>query len=207
MVARSPQPGRRPAIPGPPLHPVIRNAARGELPTWAEASAERRAHMGRVADLLEEWATSLDLGAREKTRWRAAGVLHDTLRDADFDALRPLVATEMRGLPGKMLHGPAAAARLRDDGVEDEALLLAVAWHTLGHPALDRLGRALYMADYLEPGRSYDPDRLASLRSRVPAELDDVLRVVASERIQRSIDRGHPLLEPTTAFWNGLVDG
>jgi HD superfamily phosphohydrolase YqeK len=206
-VANVARPGRPPTDPGPGLHPVVESAARGDPPDWTEASRKRRAHMGRVADLMGRWARAFDLDDRDIARWRAAGILHDALREAEVDTLRPLVEPEMRDLPGKMLHGPAAAARLRADGVRDDALLRAVAWHTLGHPDFDRLGRALYLADYLEPGRKYDSDRLARLRDRVPRNLDKVLRKVASLRIQQSIDQGCPLLETTTAFWNGIVDG
>lgn len=189
------------------MHPVLEAAAGGELPRWAEASPDRREHMGRVSDLMATWAGRLDLPDADVLRWRAAGMLHDALRDADFETLRPLVGPDLKDSPGKMLHGPAAAARLRRDGVEDEALLLAVSWHTLGHPDFDRLGRALYLADYTEPGRDYESEHLASLRARVPAEMAAVLREVATARIQRSLERGRPLLDPTIGFWNAIIDG
>lgn len=189
------------------MHPIVSAAAEGELPAWAEASESRRAHMRRVADVMERWASVWGLPDEEITRWRATAMLHDALRDAEFDALRPIVDPVLRDRPGKMLHGPATATRLRDEGVEDHALVLAVAWHTLGHPGFDRLGRALYLADYLEPGREYESDAMAARRERVPEALDEVLRDVAADRIGRSLERGRPLLTPTIDFWNGLVDG
>lgn len=133
-------------------------------------------------------------------------MLHDALRDADPDALRPRVPEGLKDLPAGMLHGPAAAARLAGDGVEDESLLLAVRWHTTGHPAFDRLGRALYLADFAEPGRSGDADRLAALRSRVPGAMDAVLVEVAAERIGRTLAGAHRLRVQTVDFWNSLVN-
>ncbi len=189
------------------LHPVLVDAAAGRPPGWAKLSPGRRQHVGRVADLMETWAERLGIDERDTARWRAAGLLHDALRDADFDSLRPLVEPGLRDLPGKMLHGPAAAARLRSDGVDDAPILLAVAWHTLGHPDFDRLGRALYLADYTEPGRDYESPELAARRDRVPDDMDGVLREVAADRIGRSVQRGRPLIEPTVGFWNRLVDG
>lgn len=189
-----------------PLHPLVAAAAAGRLPDWAEASPDRREHVARVAELMERWAGRAGLGERDRARWRAAGILHDALRDADFDRLRPLVAPELRDSPGKMLHGPAVAARLRQEGVEDEPLLLAVAWHTLGHPDFDTLGRALYLADYTEPGRDYESADLASKRARVPDAMRDVLREVARDRIGHSLGQGRPLLDPTVGFWNALVE-
>jgi 2-amino-4-hydroxy-6-hydroxymethyldihydropteridine diphosphokinase len=187
------------------LHPVIAKAAKGRLPDWAVVTPEREQHAARVADLMDGWAQGLGVERQDRVRWRAAGHLHDSLRDADFDALRPLVDPAIRGVPGKLLHGPAAAARLRTDGVDDAPLLLAVAWHTLGHPDFDELGQALYLADYLEPGREYVSPELAALRDRVVEDMAAALRAVATERIGRMIRRGRPLVEPTVGFWNALV--
>lgn len=189
------------------LHPLIAAAADGRLPDWAEASSGRRKHVARVSKLMERWAERAGLSDDDRARWRAAGLLHDALRDADHDELRALVPPDLRNIPGKMLHGPGAAARLRQDGVEDEPLLLAIAWHTLGHPDFDTLGKALYLADYTEPGRDYESQKLAKKRARVPDELDAVLVDVATDRIRRSIKKGRPLLAPTVGFWNALVEG
>ncbi|MFW5947784.1 MAG: HD domain-containing protein [Gemmatimonadota bacterium] len=189
------------------MHPLIEAAADGRLPDWAEASPRRLDHMARVAELMAAWARDLEPDPAGLARWRAVAMLHDALRDADPAALRPTLPSELRGLPDGLLHGPAAADRLEADGVEDTAILTAVRWHTLGHPDLDRLGRALYLADFLEPGRHYAADRHAALRDRVPYEMAAVLQEVLVERIGKTLRRGHPLRSPTVAFWNGVVDG
>ena len=54
-----------------------------------------------------------------------------------------------------MLHGPAAAARFEREGETRQGVLDAVRYHTIGYLEWDRTGRALYMADFLEPGRSF----------------------------------------------------
>lgn len=156
---------------------------------------------------MDTWAQRAGLSDDDRARWRATGLLHDVLRDADFDDLRQMVAPDLRDKPGKMLHGPGAAARLREEGVDDEPLLLAIAWHTLGHPDFDMLGKALYLADYTEPGRDYDSKKLARKRERVPSEMDAVLLDVATDRVRRSVKKGRPLLAPTVGFWNALVEG
>jgi 2-amino-4-hydroxy-6-hydroxymethyldihydropteridine diphosphokinase len=158
--------------------------------------------MRRVSSLLGEWADALDLAPHERTRWRAAGYLHDALREVPPDELRPLVPEPLKDLAGKLLHGPAAAARLRADGIADEDFLRAVAYHTVGHPDLDDLGRALFIADYIEPGRRYEPQRLATLRARMPAARDQVLRDVLRSRIDRLLRDGRPMRAETVAFWN-----
>lgn len=187
------------------LHPVVRDAARGRLPGWAEVEPGRREHVERVAALLETWATLRGEAPSDVARWTAAGWLHDALRDADPEALRPLLDGSPAELPGALLHGPAAAARLRRDGVADEELLRAVAFHTLGHPDLDDLGRATYCADFLEPGRAPRPEWRASLRERMPGELDAVTREVLAARIGRLLERGLRIHPATVEFWNRTV--
>lgn len=184
---------------------TIERAAAGDLPDWACASDERRAHIGRVMALMDGWASALGLPAAERTRWRAAAALHDALRDAKPDALRPLVDATFRDLPGSALHGPAVAARLRGDGVRDEELLDAVTFHTLGSPRLTRLGRALYLADFLEPARPFRADWRADLRRRMPNEIDDVVVEVAASRITMAIERRVPVRPESVGFWNALV--
>ncbi|HEX7091467.1 MAG TPA: HD domain-containing protein [Longimicrobiales bacterium] len=184
---------------------LIEAAAAGELPAWAEAGPRRRAHMARVARLMDAWACRLGLDEAERVRWRAAAWLHDALRDADPERLRAALGSARPEWPAGLLHGPATAARLEAEGVRDEALVRAVAWHTIGHPDMDRLGHALYIADYIEPGRAYEPERLAVLRARMPAALDAVLREVAERRIAHLVHSRRALAPESVAFWNRLT--
>ena len=102
-------------------------------------------------------------------------------------------------------NGPAAAQRL--EGQADGALLQAIRYHTVGHPGLDRLGRALYLADFLEPGREFAAEWRAGLAARVPDDLDGVLVEVLGSRIQHVITARKPLRAETAAFWSSVVTG
>ena len=190
---------------GAPPGEVVRAAAAGELPAWAVVSPKRRAHIVRVTALLSDWAAALDLGPEERARWAAAGMLHDALRDAPADEIRPLLPPELRSLPDLLLHGPAAAERL--SGQADRGFLDAIRYHTLGHPDLDPLGRALYLADFLEPGRTFDVEGRAALRERMPDELPAVLRQVVGARIRNLVDQAKPIRPETAAFWSSLLAG
>lgn len=180
------------------LSQLVRDAARGRLPEWTQAKPTRREHMGRVAALMAGWARGLGLPVDEVERWAAAGWLHDTLRDADPDQLRPEVPAEYRELPGKLLHGPAAAERLK--GLADDELVGAVRCHTVGSPKFGVLGRALYLADFLEPGRTFSPEWTESLRRRMPAEMDAVLREVVEARIGHVLKNSGTVHPETRAF-------
>lgn len=190
-------------------HPLVEAAGReGRLPEWARCGEKRRAHIERVADLMAGWAERLGLPESERVRWAAAARLHDALRDATPAELREGAARdwpEARNWPGKLLHGPACAARLRDEGVEDEGLLRAVAYHTIGHPELGGLGEYLYLADFLEPGRTYLSDVRDRLRSVLPDERLEALLSVVGLRLAHRLEVRGPIRPETVAFWNRLV--
>ena len=181
------------------LHPLVEAAAEGRLPDWAAVRPARRRHIEGVLALMDRWAGDLNLDGLQRKRWRAAAMLHDSLRDADPETL-----VEAEDLPPRLRHGPAAAARLRGAGVEDAELLEAVRYHTLGWSGWGHLGRFLYLADYLEPGRAWQPAHNASLRARLPADHEQVLRAVCAGRLSERIRRGGALRSESVDFWNSL---
>ena len=127
----------------------------------------------------------------------------EMMRDAPEAELRQL-APEARDFPAEMLHGPAAARQLETDGERRQGVLAAIRWHTVGHPGWDRTGRALYMADFLEPGRKFlraDREFMAGL---VPHDFDGVFRQVIRARLEWSLREGHPLFLETVQLWNAL---
>ena len=186
---------------GKELHPIIVAAARGQLPDWACVKDTRMPHLASVAEVMLAWATELGLDLRERERWAAAGWLHDVLRDADPESLD----AEADGFPAKVRHGPAAAARLRQAGVDDEEMLEAIAYHSLGCGGMGRLGRYLYLADYLEPGRTFDRAEGEALAEHLPHDPEKGLRGVCARRIAHLLDRGTMLRPETVEFWNELV--
>lgn len=185
-------------------HPVVASAALGRLPSWAEAGRRRRRHMERVADLLERWAGDFGVGETTRVAWRAAGFLHDALRDAPPASLARRLPALAR-LPGHARHGPAAAALLRREGVRDAELLHAIRWHTLGSRRFGLLGKLLYAADFVEPGRADRRRWRDGLRERAPAEIDQVLAEIAASRIDYLLRMERPVHPRTVRFWNSLV--
>ena len=84
-------------------------------------------------------------------------------------------------------------------------MLDAVRYHSVGLAEWDMVGRVLYAADFLEPGRPFERDERAELARRFPSDSRSVLREVARRRMARIIASGWPLPEPTVRFWNSLV--
>ena len=172
------------------------------LPAWAKVTEKRRGHIVRVTAQLMQWAQALRLDEDQTARWRDAGLLHDALRDADEAELRTLA-----GKPNalaEMLHGPAAAELLRREGEKREDVLQAIAYHTVGHASFERTGRALYMADFLEPGRTFAEGDRAYLRRHLPHDFEGTFRQVVRMRIEWTLREGKALFPETVEMWNAV---
>jgi nicotinate-nucleotide adenylyltransferase len=122
-------------------------------------SPARAAHSRRVAELAASLCTREGI---DPDRGRIAGLAHDLCKELPKKAQRELAVlyTEAGSamtsalMADKIVHGPAAAALLaRDYGLADEAILEAIAVHTVGKPGMSGLATILYCADKLESGR------------------------------------------------------
>lgn len=172
------------------------------FPSWGIASARRQAHVGRVVALLTEWSVTMRLRPEEAAAWIDAGWWHDALRDADEATLRAMTG-DLHG-PLGLLHGPAAALRLEAYGEQRLDVLEAVRWHTVGRANWTRTGRALYMADFLEPGRAFMQADRAFLARLVPTTFDDVFRTVVRMRIEWALRERKGFSPETVALWNAV---
>jgi len=176
---------------------------RPTLPEWAIVTAARREHFERVADLAARWALDMGVPESERQRWLRAVWLHDALRDAPKEELLRW-APSTPG-PPELRHGPASAARAKAEGETDRGVLDAVRYHSIGLAEWDMVGRILYCADYLEPGRKHEREWRADLAERLPSQPALVIRQVARARVGHMVSSGRTLLEPTVRFWNSLV--
>ncbi len=183
----------------PPL-PLSTPGAVPHLPTWAVASEKRRGHIARVTALLDAWSESLQLDSAQRQAWHDVGRWHDALRDADESVLRANADDPTR--PLGMLHGSAAARWLVRDGESRGDVLDAVRWHTTGSTQWGALGRALYMADFLEPGRPFMQADRAFLANLVPVRFDAVFRQVVRLRLEWALREGKGFASETVALWD-----
>jgi nicotinate-nucleotide adenylyltransferase len=101
----------------------------------------RFAHTKRVIDLAAEMARRF--GADPDKTYLAA-LLHDFAKDP------------AGGVENNLLHGRLAAdAARREFGIEDEDVLNAIRFHTTGRGGMSRLELIVFLADTVEPGRTY----------------------------------------------------
>ena len=182
--------------------PRKNRSAEVAFPSWAVVSKKRRVHVGRVVALLERWAAELRVPSAEADRWRTAGILHDALRDAPEKLLRKI--TGDGDGDAELLHGPAAAMRAAKDGERRRDVLDAARHHTVGSATWARTGRALYMADFLEPGRKFLIAERAFLADQVGRDFAGTFRQVVRLRLEWSLSQGGELFPEAVALWHAV---
>jgi predicted HD superfamily hydrolase involved in NAD metabolism len=151
----------------------------------------RYEHSVRVARCAEILAQHHDLDSRKA---RLAGMLHDLARL--YTPERLISESVSRGLPigtaerehPVLLHARLGAALAREQfGVEDAAVLSAIAKHTMGADEMSPLDQAVYLADSLEPARRF-PERRAlwelALRD-LDAAMRETLKLSARRRAEK----------------------
>ena len=142
---------------------------RDRVLTWLadNVPASRIQHIVGVEQMSVELARHYHIDV-EKAAW--AGLMHDLAK-----YFKPSVLLQMARDEGievdpvceanpHLLHADVSAivARNRFD-MQDEAVLEAIALHTLGRPGMSLLSCVVFIADSLEPGRGNTPE-LEALR-------------------------------------------
>lgn len=132
-----------------------------------------------------------------------AGILHDYARDLSESELlalarcHNLIEDEVEVLVPDLLHARVGSWALRWElGIDDEDLLAAVEYHTLGSEKMSKLAKIIFLADMIEPGRRPYP-ALDNLRRLCSADLDKAMLVGLESTISHCLERGR-LLHPLT---------
>lgn len=94
---------------------------------------------------------------------RLAGILHDCGKNYKGEEAIEYIkqigydADEIEILQPKLLHG-IIGKHLAEEvyGVTDEEVLAAIRWHTTGKAGMNLLEKIIYVADYIEPLRSFE---------------------------------------------------
>lgn len=174
-------------------------------------SKKRFGHMKGVAKTAKRLA---EIYGADPALARLAGILHDWDKDLDNDAIRAKVQDlELEAEIGpwvvenmpQVVHGPTAAAELARDFPELPAEVIdAIHKHTTASLEMTDLDKIIYIADALEPSRTFgNADELRAMIGAV--SLDELYLEVYGFWIEALIGRGAMLHPSTLTIWNALA--
>ncbi|MGN0411525.1 MAG: bis(5'-nucleosyl)-tetraphosphatase (symmetrical) YqeK [Lachnospiraceae bacterium] len=83
-----------------------------------------------------------------------------------------------------LLHAKAGAILAEKEyGITDQNILNAVRYHTTGRPGMSLLEKIVFIADYIEPGRTHSV-YLPEIRKMAFADLDAALKRILSDTLE-----------------------
>jgi nicotinate-nucleotide adenylyltransferase len=130
---------------------------------------------------------------------RTAGLLHDCAR---FDLSRQLDYAEKCGLKcyngdiPDLLHAELGAEIAKAEyGIMDDEIIQSIRYHTAGCLGMSTLDRIIYLADKIEPSRSYDG--IDQIRLAAYQDLDYAVAMAMKQSISYTLKKGGKLYKGT----------
>ena len=148
-------------------------------------------------------------------RAELAGLLHDCAKCIDDEEKLEeckkynveLTAVEKRN--PFLIHSKLGAVYAREKyGVDDDEILSAIRWHTIGRANMTLLEKIIFIADYIEPGRD-KAKNLDLIRRTAFEDIDEAMYMILRdtlEYLKSGEGEFDPATEETYIFYKDLYD-
>lgn len=168
---------------------------------------ERYEHSLGVADCAKRLAEKYGL---DKEKAYLTGLIHDCAKCMpNEDALKIMQTMELcegEITNPKTYHAPVGACVAKDEyNIDDEEILSAIRWHTLGKPNMTTFEKIIFLADKIEertrPHEIIDPI-IEALNSD---GLDSAILLCYKNTIKSLVDRNLKICKITIDIYNSLL--
>lgn len=164
-------------------------------------------HSLRTAKLAEEMAK---IFGPDSQKAYIAGLLHDYTKSMSSKKMLDEAKTlgmkvnEVEEMNPYLLHAELAARLVEKElGINDYEIISAIQKHTFGADKMSDLDKIVYVADMIEPGRTYE--KLESLRKIVFEDLDVAYKAAYVLTVEHLVKTRKLLHPQTLAVWNKLI--
>lgn len=141
---------------------------------------------------------------------QVAGLMHDYAKDLSDNEIRNLIKRynitidQVIECQINLAHGFVGAELLREEcKIEDEEILDAIRYHTFGRENMSELDKLIYLADYLEPHRSFSG--IDKLREMAFINLNQATLLTLENSIKYVIDSGNLIHINSILARNSLI--
>jgi len=172
-----------------------------------EMSPERFIHSLNVMNTAHKLAKRY----QEDTEKAAiAGLLHDIARDIKREEIFSLCKEygiqidEVSKMQPELLHAPIGAAFANKYyGITDEEILKAISYHTTGHQDMSMLEKIVFIADYIEPNRTFPG--IIEIREIVNVDINKAIMLSLEKTIKFILAKGSLIHLDTIKARNSIV--
>lgn len=173
-------------------------------------SEKRYVHSIGTAECARDLAIKFGLDSEKAYM---AGLLHDCAKCFSNEKLMEIINNNLNVqkvelMNYKTLHAPVSAFIARNDfGVEDNEILSAIRWHTLGKIDMTDFEKIIFLADKIEP-KTRDKDYLDDVRGYLDEEngLNKAMLKCYKETIKSLVKRDLKICPVTIDIYNNLED-
>ncbi|MCI2048481.1 MAG: bis(5'-nucleosyl)-tetraphosphatase (symmetrical) YqeK [Lachnospiraceae bacterium] len=168
---------------------------------------EKELNFKRYVHTLGVAYTSTALAMRygvDADRAETAGLLHDCAKCISCEKMQSLCRNKGIPIPPgeldnpALLHSKAGSVLAQTEyGVNDPEILSAIAGHTTGHPGMTDLEKIIFIADYIEPGRSVAENLDEIRRCAFRESLDKAMCMILRDTLAYLKTTGEPI-DPAT---------
>jgi predicted HD superfamily hydrolase involved in NAD metabolism len=185
-----------------------------EILNWLQSNLdnERLSHSIGCAQTAVELAKKF---GQDEEKAYLAGLLHDCAKGFKTEKLLEMIKQHLPEVDEceisnpKTLHAPVSAYIARNEfGVEDEEILSAIRWHTLGKVDMTKFEKIIFLADKIEPNTrdlEYRENMLKVLEN--DDDLNKALLICYKETIKSLVKRNLKICQPTIDIYNSLQKG
>lgn len=167
---------------------------------------QRFEHTLRVASTAVSLAKKYNVSPEKA---ELASIFHDYCKYRAIDEMKRII--ELSNLPKDLLfyhhelwHGPVASIKIEEEfGITDQEVKSAIYYHTTGKANMSKLELIVFIADYIEPGRSFPG--LDEVREMVEQDLTKAGWMVSRNTIKYLMEKGNRIYPDTFHAYNDLT--
>ena len=170
-------------------------------------SSKRLQHSIGVSEIAEELAIPFHCDTEKA---KIAGLLHDLAREVPANELLPrtrafgIVVSDIEQAEPILLHSILGSRLAQIEfGINDEEVLQASILHTTGGQSMTVLDKIIYLADLIEPNRSFKG--INEIREVAQKDLDQALLAALDQSIDYLIKRCGLIHPATIAARNEIL--
>lgn len=176
------------------------------------AEIEKRLPRKRFEHVLRVTETAKELAARfgvPVDKAEQAALFHDIAKFMEPSNMRMMIEDNGEDVTLLSFHHElwhAAAGRIiaeQEFGINDPDVLNAIRYHTTGRAGMSVLEKLIYIADLIEPGRSFPG--IEELRNTANLQIDEAMKACIIHSVLYLIDRHAPVFPDSIECYNEHV--
>jgi predicted HD superfamily hydrolase involved in NAD metabolism len=152
---------------------------------------QRYQHTKYVLKAASKLAKKLNL---DQKKVKTAALLHDIAKSKNTEELKLILKNsqwnidELEASIVPILHAPAGAVIAEQEfGIEDQEVLEAIRYHTLGHPAMGKIAQVIYAADFISEDRQIST--LNKIRKEIERDFESGLYLITTNVIKYQLEQ------------------